>query len=160
MAVIDIYNCHWEWYQWVACSKKTDNLFSGMLNVSGIVDETLIVGFDEQGSDHYAILDKVLWVCRQANLILIKDKCLFRCTSIPFFGEVISWQGVSPVPQKVQALTEMAPLKSKEELQSFLVILNLLSKFSPATAEVCEPSKKPDLSEDWLGMVWNGPGPV
>ena len=40
--------------------KKMDELFSGMLNVFGISDDTLIAGFNEQGKDHNEILDKVL----------------------------------------------------------------------------------------------------
>ena len=48
--------------------KKIDELFSGMPNVFGIAGEILIAGFNEQGKDHYEILDKVLWVCWQANL--------------------------------------------------------------------------------------------
>ena len=62
--------------------------------------------------------------------------------SIPLFGEIISWQSVSSDPRKVLALTDMPPLKMKEELQSFLGIPNYLSKLSPVTAEVCEPLLK------------------
>ena len=45
-------------------------------------------------------------------------------------------------PRKVEALTNMPKSKSKKELQSFLGILNYLSKFSPMTAEVYEPLQK------------------
>ena len=38
----------------------------------------------------------------------LKEKCHFRCTSIPFFGEVASREGVQLDPQKVKALTEMS----------------------------------------------------
>ena len=66
--------------------KKTDEIFSCMPNVFDIVDDVLIAGFNEQGKDHDVILEKVLWVCKQAKLKLNKDKCLFRCTGIPFLG--------------------------------------------------------------------------
>ena len=55
-----------------------------MSNVFGIADDILTSGFDEQGKDHNETLEKVLWVCRQVNLKFNKNKCLFRCTSIPF----------------------------------------------------------------------------
>ena len=51
-----------------------------------------------------------------------KDKCHFRCTSVPFFGEVISRNGVKPDPQNLKALTEMPPPKTKE-FQAFLGII-------------------------------------
>ena len=107
-----------------------------MLYVFGVSDDILIAGLDEQGRDHDTMLDKVLRICRQENLKLDKGKCLFRCTIIPFFGEVIYRQGVSPDPRKVQALTDMLPPKTKKELQSCLGILNYLSNFSPVIAEV------------------------
>ena len=51
---------------------------------------TFFAGFDEWGKDHNEMSEKVLCLCRQANVKLNKDKCLFRCTSIPFFNEIIS----------------------------------------------------------------------
>ena len=44
---------------------------------------------------------------------------LFRCMSVPFIGEDISRHSVKPYPWKVEALTEMSPLKTKKELQTF-----------------------------------------
>ena len=117
-------------------------LFKRILNVFGITKDFLLAGFDELGRDHGTTLHKVLQICRQANLNLNKDKCLFRCTSIPFLSEVISWQGVRPDPRKVQTLTVLPPFKSKRELQSFLIILNYLSRILPVTAEICEPLQK------------------
>ena len=58
--------------------------------VFGIADDILIAGFDDMGRDHDATLISVLRICRQVNLKLNKDKCLFQCTCIPFFGKVIS----------------------------------------------------------------------
>ena len=75
--------------------------------MSGNADDTFVAGFDELDKDYDAMLEIVLWIYRQANLKRNKDKCLFRCMSIPFFGEIISWQGVSPDSNKIQALSEM-----------------------------------------------------
>ena len=61
-----------------------------MPNVFSIVDDSLIAGFNVQGKNHNEPLDRVLQICRQANLKLNKDKHLFRCTSIPFFDKIIS----------------------------------------------------------------------
>ena len=70
--------------------QKIEKLFSGMPDVLNIADDILIAGFDEQGNELDATLDMVLRVCRQATLKLNTYKCLFRCTSIPFLGEIIS----------------------------------------------------------------------
>ena len=58
---------------------------------------------------------------------------------IPFFGEVMSREGIQPDPQKIRALTEILVPKDKKELQAFLGIINYLGKFSQDTSEVCEP---------------------
>ena len=61
---------------------------------------------------------------------------------------------VSPDPRKVQVLMNILPSKSIKELQSFVSILNYLSKFSPATAEVYKPLQKVMLVKaEWS---WNG----
>ena len=67
---------------------------------------------------------------QDVNLKVNKDKCHFRCTSIPFFGKVVSRKGIQPDLQKVRALTEMLAPKNKQELQSFLGIINYLPRYS------------------------------
>ena len=94
--------------------RKIDKLFQGLSNVFGIADDILITGFDDIYRDHIVTLEKVLRICRQTSLKLNKDKCLFWCTSIPFFGEVILWSGVSSDPRKVQVLMTMPPPKCKK----------------------------------------------
>ena len=101
----------------------------------------LLHGLTAWGRDHDATLNKVVRICRQANLKLNEDKCLFWCTSIPFFREVISWSGMSPNPKKVQVLVVMPPPKCKKELQLFLGIANYLSRFSLTIAEICKPRR-------------------
>ena len=67
--------------------------------------------------------------------------------SVPFFGEIISRCGVKPDLQKLKALTEMPPLKIKKELQTFLGIIDYLSKFSHSTASICESLTQMTLSK-------------
>ena len=64
------------------------------------MDDILIIGYNEDGEDHNAAVHKVLQQCEEVNLKLNKEKCHFRCTSIPFLGEVISREGFQPDPQK------------------------------------------------------------
>ena len=54
--------------------RKIGELFHGLHNVFGIADDILIAGFDDFGRHHNEIVDKVLEICRKANL---KDKCHF-----------------------------------------------------------------------------------
>ena len=105
---------------------KIDEIFSDMQNVFGIMDDILVIGYNESGADHDVAVHKVLQQCKEVNLKLNKEKCQFRCTSILFFGEVISREGVQPDPQKIKALTDMPAPSNKKELQAFLGIINYL----------------------------------
>ena len=55
-----------------------------MPNVFGIADDILVIGYDYDGTDQDATVHKVLQRCKEGNLKLNKEKCHFRCTSIPF----------------------------------------------------------------------------
>ena len=59
------------------------------------------------------MLEVVLQIWRQPKLKLNKDGCVFRCTSIAFFGKEISQYGVNPEPSKIQALMDIPPPKTK-----------------------------------------------
>ena len=90
-----------------------------MPNVFGIAGDILVIGYDKDGVDHDAAVHKVLKQCEEVNLKLNKEKCHFRCTSIPFFEEVISRYGVQPDPQKIKALMDMQVPKSKKNSRPF-----------------------------------------
>ena len=119
--------------------RKINEIFNDIPNLFGFADDILVIGYDKDGADHDKAVYKVLGQCQDVNLKLNKDKFHFRCTSIPFFGEVVSRQGVQPDPQKIKSLTQMPAPKNKKELQSFLGVINYLGKFSPGTTEVCNP---------------------
>ena len=132
---------------------KIDEIFNDVPNVFGIADGILVIGYDEDGTEHNDAVYNVLRCCKEVNLKLNKEKCHFRCMSLPFFDKVVLRKGVQPDPQKVKALTDMLVPKSKRELQALLGIINYLGKFSPGTAEVCEPLQK--LTSSKATWTWN-----
>ena len=67
---------------------KIDEIFSDMPNVFGIVDDILVIGYDEDGVDHDVAVHKVLQQCEEVNLKLDREKSHFRCTSKPLL-----WRG-------------------------------------------------------------------
>ena len=95
-----------------------------MPNICCIADDILVIGYDDDGTDHDAMVHKMLQRCEEVNVKQNKEKCHFRCMSIPFFGEVISRRGVQPDLQKMKALMDMPPPNNKKELQAFLGIFN------------------------------------
>ena len=132
---------------------KIDKIFSDMPNVFGIMDDILVIDYNDNRADHDAAVHKVLWGCEEVSLKLNKEKCHFRCTSISLFGELISREGVQLDPQKIKALPEMPVPNNKKEIQAFLGIINYLGKFCPGTADVCDPLCK--LTSSKVTWTWN-----
>ena len=77
---------------------KIDEIFKNLHNVFDVPDDILVVGCDTNGKDHEEMLQQMLQIDRKVNLKLNKDKCHFRHTSFPFFGEVTFRHGVQPNP--------------------------------------------------------------
>ena len=81
-------------------SEEIDEIFKVLPNVFGIADDLLVVGYDADGKEHDETLWMVLQIYRQVTLKLNKDKCHFKYTSVPFFGEIILQHVVKPDTQK------------------------------------------------------------
>ena len=81
-----------------------------------IADDVKIHGPDEATHDKHLI--QVLNQCRKVGFKLNAEKCIFKATSIPFFGHVISDQGIKPDPKKIEAIRTMTTPTLKFELQS------------------------------------------
>ena len=119
----------WYWYKWLLLGAapvgdmsqcKIDEIFSDMPNVFGITDDILVIWYNENGADHDTAVHKVLQIFEEVNLKLNKEKCHFRCTSIPFFGEVILRKGAQPDPQKSKPSQTCWHQTTEKELQTFL----------------------------------------
>ena len=64
------------------------------------------------------------------------NKCQFRKAQVKFFGLILSRQGVSPDPAKIEALRKLPEPKDEKLLQSFLGMVNYLSRFDPNIASL------------------------
>ena len=109
--------------------RKIDEIYKDMPNVFGIADDILVAGYEADGRDHEETVQTVLQRCRQVNLKLNEDKYHFRCTSVPFFWEIISQNGVQPDPQKIKALVEMPLPKIKRNSRLTLVLIIIWVNF-------------------------------
>ena len=79
---------------------KIDEIFNDMPNIVGIADDILVIGCNEDGTDHDEAVYGMLRQCQEVNLKLNKEKYHFRSTSILFFGELVSREGIQPDTQK------------------------------------------------------------
>ena len=105
--------------------------------VIGIHDDMVIYGVDQE--DHNANLINLLNVCQKEGLVLNSKKLELRRECVTFFGAEYSTQGMHPDPKKVQGITEMTAPTDKQQLQSFLGMVNYMETFIPNLSHHTEP---------------------
>ena len=110
---------------------KVDETFGDLAGVTGIADDIVVYGYKSDFSDHDANLRAVLQRARETGLRFNLDKCKFRCTRIPFIGHIVGADGLQPDPRKIDS---MDPSPSLANLQSFLGMVQFLSRFIPNLA--------------------------
>ena len=116
---------------------RMDAILEQCPGVIGIHDDMVIFGVDQQ--DHDANLINLLNVCQKERLVLNSKKLELRRERVTFFGAEYSAQGMHPDPKKVQGIMEMTVPKDKQQLQSFLGMVNYMGTFIPNLSHHTEP---------------------
>ena len=113
---------------------KVDKIFEDIPQCIGIADDIVIFGYNDHDHDAtlYSVLDRACDVGMRFN----PDKCIFKQDSISFYGVTLSSEGVKPYPRKIEAIKNLPEPRSDALLQSFLGIVNNLSRFSPNIAKM------------------------
>lgn len=115
--------------------RTMEQLFTGY-PCSIIVDDILVWG--KTSDEHNKNLEAVLQRCEEINLKLNKEKCRIGVQEVSYIGHRLTKDGISPDPEKVEAITSMPPPEDKKALQRLLGMTNYLSKFIPKYSEKTE----------------------
>ena len=67
------------------------------------------------------------------------DKVKIDCHKVPFFGNILSKDGLSPDIHKVKLIQQWPTPTNHKELQSFLGMINYLSRFLAFLSDLCAP---------------------
>ena len=104
-------------------------IFAHINGVHLIHDDLVIATTTEK--QHSEALEAVMKAVSASELTLNPDKCVFGVAEINFWGLIISKEGVKPDPSKVSALDNLSLPSNKQELTSFLCMLQANSEFLP-----------------------------
>ena len=118
---------------------KLDSIFLNLDNVMIIADDIMVIGYQEDEWDHDKAFAQLLETAKKNNIKLNFDKIQYKQKEVKFFGETYTTQGCKPSDLKVKAIMEMPKPENLKELQTFLGMIQYLSKFSPQIAELAEP---------------------
>ena len=120
--------------------KGLDQNIGKIKNVKFISDDLII--YTKTIKEHTKTLEKVFSKIKELNLRLNKEKCVFIKRKLSFFGIVLSEEGVTPDPEKIDSLQKAASPKNESELQSFLGLCTYMSKFIENFSEKTAPLRK------------------
>ena len=98
-----------------------------------------IIVFSDTFEEHLEHLNIVFEKLRQANLRLKISKCEFLKKKLQYLGHVISDQGISVDPHKVDVITKMQPPRTIREVRGFIGMSSYYRKYVPNFSEIARP---------------------
>ena len=128
--------------------------FDGINETTNIIADDVVI-HSESDSQHDKHLIQVLNKCQEIGLKLNPDKCIFGESSVLFYGNVISDQGLKPDPKKVDIIVKLPAPKDKTQLALFLRMCQYLSPYIPRLSDVT--SKLRELNKKNIDFQWNAP---
>ena len=112
-------------------------ILEGLNGTINIADDVLVFGcdYDSFKSNVISFLDR----CVENDLHLNPDKIWINIPNVPFFGQVLTKEGLRPDPHKVDVIKQWPTPPNVTELQSFLGSVNYLCKFIPYLSDLRQP---------------------
>ena len=114
-----------------------NKVLKGLKFVMTYLDDIII--FSENESQHLEHLETVFSCLREAGLKMKRSKCDFFKSEIHYLGHLISPEGISPLPNKLDCIIHMPALKNVKEIKQFLGLTGYYRTFVPRFADISGP---------------------
>ena len=112
----------------------------------------MVVGYKPDHSDHDQAFTSLLQPAQKCSVKLNNDKLQYKKDEVDFFGETYTTSSHKPAKRKVSAITAVPSLTNKKQVQSFIGMVNYLSKFSPRLSKLAKPIR--ELSKEKVPFNW------
>ena len=112
-----------------------------------------ILLYSENAQDHEKHLRIVLTRLREHQLHAKFSKCEFWLKKVPFLGHILSEEGISVDPSKVQEVLDWNAPSSVHEVRSFLGLAGYYRRFIPDFSKIAKPMTK--LLQKDVKFVWS-----
>ena len=122
--------------------RKLDECFGKVKQVIIIADDVMVAGYKPDHSGHNQTFTSLLQTAWKCNVKLNYDKLQYKKDEVDFFDKTYTTSCHKPVKSKVSAIRAMASLTNKKQVQSFIGMINYLSKISPRLAVLAEPIRE------------------
>ena len=101
------------------------------------VDDLLI--YSETAEDHLKHIKMVFQKFRESGLKLKLKKCAFFKSQIEYLGHLISSKGISPLPDKIQAIANLKRPNNITQTKHILGLVSYYRQFFPILSETVRP---------------------
>ena len=111
-----------------------------------------IIIFSNNELDHLKHLETVFKRLQEAGLKLKESKCNFFRLEIHYLGHMLSAEGIQPLPEKLDSITNMPAPENQTEVKQFLGLVRYYHKFVPHFLDISRPLAK--LMRKDTPFVW------
>ena len=132
--------------------RKLDQCFGHLQNVIIIADDIKVIGKQPNHKDQNLALTTLLNTASKCNVHLNYEKLQYKQKEVQFFGETYTIDGCKPVLNKIYVIQEMQAPQCKKQVQSFIGMVNYLSKFSARLSEIADPIR--ELCKEKVPFNW------
>ena len=101
------------------------------------ISTTLIASSNPE--EHLLHLRIVFERLQAHGIVVNPNKCLFGVPELDFLGHHIDCHGLTPLPDKVQAVRDFPQPQSQRQLRRFIGLVNFYHRFLPHCAELMQP---------------------
>ena len=101
------------------------------------LDDITIIATDFDTHLHW--LEEVFQILHKAGLKLKPSKCELLQFQVRYLGHIVSQDGVSTDPNKVEAVVKWPSLRGVRELQGFLGTVGYCRQYIPKFATIAHP---------------------
>lgn len=136
-----------------AFSRAMTIAMSGLSYESCFIYLDDLIVFGNNLVNHNQNLTKVLQRLRDVNLKLNPHKCEFLKKEIAYLGHVISDKGVSPDPEKINAVLNYPIPKDANEARRFVAFVNYYRRYIPNFAHIASPLNA--LQRKDVPFIWD-----
>ncbi|GJW10031.1 putative nucleotidyltransferase, ribonuclease H [Tanacetum coccineum] len=135
--------------------RKVMVLMNSWLCLLGLTNAPAVfIGLDERSKEeHEEHLRTVLQILRQEKLYAKFSKCEFWLSKVAFLGHIVSAEGITMDPAKVEAITKWPRPTSVTEVRSFLGLAGYYRRFVEGFSRLALPLTK--LMRKGEKFVWN-----
>ena len=117
--------------------RLVNEVLSGLPFAFGHLDDILV--FIPDMESHLKHLRTLFKRLKNTDLKLKEIKCNFLKKHIQYLGNIVSGEGITPLPEKLDSIQKMLPPRTPKEVKQFLGLIGYYRKFVPRFSDLARP---------------------